>query len=95
MCCVWVGWQKGGNAIRVIDSVSTEGDFAAVENWSVDDRVAEPSPIDVGLVAFIATLFAESGLVRVDVVAMPGEEVALQSKYASLVFLFEAYLLVK
>lgn len=76
MCYVGAGWQEGGNAVRVVGSVSTEGDFAAVENWSVDDRVAEPSPVDVGLVAIVAALFAESGLVRVDVVAMPGEEVA-------------------
>lgn len=62
--------------VRDESTVRTEGGIAAVENGRVTGGVDVQSPLPVGEVAVVAA-FAEFALVDVEVVPVPGEEVAL------------------
>ena len=52
-------------------SVSTDRGLAAVEEWGSNDVVSVFAPVDVGLVALVAALFAESMFVGPCKVAVP------------------------
>lgn len=57
--------------MRDVLPVSAHRSRAAVEEWRADDVVGVLSPIDVGLVAFVAAFCAESVLVGPGEVAVP------------------------